>query len=960
MVEVLSTYRVQLQPGFGLAHLRSRVSYLSRLGVTHVYLSPILRARRGSTHGYDVVDPTALNPELGDETELRELVRELRRSGMGLVLDIVPNHMATGSENPFWEDVLTHGPSSQFSGWFDIDWGPQPARRAYRIFLPVLGAHLGHLIRDGELAVVYREGRFRIAYHEQSFPVDPATFPIILAVGLSESRTRSHGPDEVADLERIIVEFNNLPPRATASTATRRAERAAMAVRRLAELYEESIPVRTHVDSAAAAFGPAGDGPRLFRRLLAAQAYRLAYWRRAAREINYRRFFTVSHLVALRAEDPQVFAATHRRVMDWVGERLIDGLRVDHIDGLVDPRTYLERLHGGVARRAPAGDESDFPVFVEKILARDERLPSDWPIAGTTGYDFLGAVEDLFIDDRGFDALCEIYRHFVRRVPEYGEISRRSKRLILRRHLVAEIRRLARQLEALVRTDPRSAALTVDSLRDAIVEVLVCLPVYRTYVDATTTELRISDREVLERALAGARARRRAQDDALQLLADVLLLRSPAASREAADARIAFVQRFQQASVPAAAKGIEDTAFYRWYPLASRNEVGSQPDARSADSAAALHAANLRRAQDWPLAMLATSTHDSKRSADVRARLDVLSEVSDLWRQHIRSWRHLNRRHMTRVGRRYVPDRNSEYLFYQTLVGAWPLPDAGEGHSGPARSTISDDFRGRIEAYTRKAAREAKLQTSWVEPDAEYEAALLEFARRSLASDLSGRFLTDVAQFVQRIARPGLWNSLARTLVQLTAPGIPDIYQGDELWNFSLVDPDNRRPVDLDARERLLSDLSAAWEASASERQSLLQELVRKAEDGRIKLHVIHRALAARRGAAQLFRTGDYEALAVRGAAAKHVFAFARRLGGQAAITIVPRLPFTLTGDANVAPVGGVWADTVLSIPAALGTVGWTCALSGLAVRPAERSAPATLPVGDALAALPVALLVAG
>jgi (1->4)-alpha-D-glucan 1-alpha-D-glucosylmutase len=595
---------------------------------------------------------------------------------------------------------------------------------------------------------------------------------------------------------------------------------------------------------------------------------------------------------------------------------------------------------------------------VEKILARREQLPATWPIAGTTGYDFIGAVEDLFIDGGGLAGLSEVYRRFARRVPEYAAVAQRGKRLILDRHLVVETRRLARQLDAAVHQNPGSAALTVDRLRDAIVEVLVRLPVYRTYVDPTTGELRTSDREVLEEALAGARAEGRADAAALDLLADVLLSPSSAASREATAARIAFIQRFQQISVPATAKGIEDTAFYRWYPLVSRNEVGGEPDAPLLDSAAMLHAANRRRAENWPLAMLAASTHDTKRSADVRARLDVLSEVVDLWSEHIRRWHRLNRRHRKRLGRRYIPGRNSEYLLYQTLVGVWPLPEVGQASNDPLASAIGDGFRDRIAAYVEKAAREAKLHTSWVEPDAEYEAALLEFVHLALAPEASDRFLIDVDGLVRHIGRPGLWNALARTLIQLTAPGTPDTYQGDELWNFSLVDPDNRRPVDFDRRDRLLADLSRAWDAGGSERQGTLEELVATPEDGRLKLHVIHRALGVRRAAAELFRSGDYETLKVRGAAAKHVFAFARRLGQQATITIVPRLSLTLTGDPAVPPIGRIWADTALAVPAPLDTARWTCALSGAECR-GSGSQPARLAVADALAALPVALLVA-
>jgi len=959
--DVLSTYRVQLRPGFGFAELRDLVPYLSRLGISHVYLSPIQRARSGSPHGYDVVDPTEVNPELGGMDQLQSLVAELRRHRMGAVLDIVPNHVATGSENPFWQDVLEHGRSSRYAAWFDIDWGPATARRPYRILLPVLGDRLGRVIDSGELRLEYERGRFKLRYHEQSFPVDPGTLPLVLGTELEgmASRVDPTGQEDVRELHRIIGRLRALPSRNSQrdEVGAERAAAAAQALEGLERLTRASGPIRQHVERAVASH--TGGGSRALRRLVAAQPYRLAYWRRAAREINYRRFFTISHLVALRQEDPRVFHATHVRVLEWVEAGLLDGLRIDHVDGLLDPTGYLARLRQEIETRLAPEAAASFPIYVEKILARDEALPREWPVAGTTGYDFLAQVEDLFLDAEGHRRIEADYRRFIHRASRFRDLAGRAKRSVLDGPLLAEARRLGRLLEGAARERVVRAQLDRARLAEAAAEVIVCLPVYRTYWRPGAGGLRDFDRSLLMGALAEARARGRALVAALDTLEHVLLENTDeAAENDGSAARAHFIQRLQQVCVSVAAKGVEDTVFYVHVPLVSRNEVGGEPDAPLEDPTSALQRANGERGSRWPQAMLAVTTHDTKRSADVRARLDALSELPELWGRKTRRWHRWNRRHRTRLGWRYAPDRNAEYLLYQTLVGIWPLPSPG--HADSSMQSIearlaADDVERRVQEYIVKAAREAKTHTSWVNVNAQYEAALESFVADLLSAGRSARFLGDLNMVAERIARPGLWNSLARTLIQLTAPGTPDIYQGDELWNYSLVDPDNRRSVDYRRRLDLLETVKLPEEGDADPVR--VAELLRSAEDGRLKLFIMMRLLGLRRSQSALFRAGDYLPLVCAGSLAAHVFAFARRLRDRRAIAIAPRLTIGLSGDSGEPPTGAaVWRDTAVRIPAELAARRWRCAISGVTVE--GGAGGGDLPVGAALGALPVALLV--
>jgi (1->4)-alpha-D-glucan 1-alpha-D-glucosylmutase len=867
MAAPLATYRLQLHAGFPLRRARQLVPYLRRLGITHLYCSPMLRARRGSTHGYDVVDPGMLDPALGSEAELRALVRTLRRHRMGVVLDVVPNHMAADADNPYWDDVLEQGRGSPYANWFDIDWEAAGPAGDERVFLPVLGDRLSRVLARGELRLVPDASGLRVRYYDQTFPLDPAT--------LTERRR----PGE--------------PLRVTARRLSR--------------------------------------GPAL-RELLGAQHYRLAYWRRAAREINYRRFFTVSHLVAVRVEDPAVFRASHAVIRRWMTEGLLDGLRIDHVDGLLDPLEYLERLVRLAGGRRPW-------LYVEKILARNESLPPRWPVSGTTGYEVLDDLEDVWLDPAGTAAIARLYRSFTGHAAPFHTVALQAKRRILDHHLAADLWRLTRLCSRAL--PPNRRRWGTRQLALAVREVIVHLSVYRTYIDDRHV-ISASDRRRLRHAIAAARRSGRAEPRIVDAVGALLLVPRDAARRPA---RLDFVRRFQQLCPPVAAKGVEDTALYRFVPLVSRNEVGADPGAPLIQPLTGLHRANRRRRRRWPAGLLPVSTHDTKRSADVRARLDALTELPQDWAAHVRRWRRLNAPLRGRL------DGNTEYLFYQSLVGLWPLEvPSGRIPRGSAWATI----RRRLEAHMRKAVREAKTHTSWVHPDGRYEAVVQRFVQAVLAPG-NRAFLRDVAAFAGRVSRAGLWNATSRTLVQCTAPGVPDTYQGDELWNFCLVDPDNRRPVDYATRSRTLRDLERRLARGAGKRRALLDELVRRPEDGRIKLYTLWRALGARRRSPDLFSRGSYHGLRSTGPLARHLVAFARRDSRGTAITVVPRLTARLGAD-GAAPLGRIWKGTAVRLPFRLRSR-TTEVLSGQRVAAKRDSRGSYLAVDELFHHLPVALL---
>ena len=935
MPQIRATYRLQLHAGFPLSAARELVPYLSRLGISHIHCSPLLQARRGSTHGYDVVDPARLHPELGTEADLEALHAALAERGMGIVLDIVPNHMAASSENPAWDDVLTHGPASGYARWFDIDWRATERELRSRLLLPVLGGRLSDAVTRGEIALETREGVPRVRYFEHDLPLDPSTMPGVLGdalAGCHRALPREH--PACVELSEIVQAMRRLPRRNTrrAAALARRRDAAPRILDRLRELAARVPEAAAALAGAAKAFTSGETGQSRLRRLLDAQVYRLAHWRRAAREINYRRFFDVNDLVALHMEDPEVFAQTHALVLAWRRRGWVDGFRIDHPDGLLDPLGYFQRLAAAAFPENPSSP----PVYVEKILSHGERLRAEWPVAGTTGYDFLNQVEALFIDPGGYEAIEDDYRRIIRQPLEFPSIARQGKRLVLETGLSAGVRRLA---DRLLRHSGQAHALPVATRQElvrAIVETIVALPVYRTYMDGRSPLPGPEDLRLVQGAIADARTRGRSSAAALDLLEGALLARQGA-----------VFGRFQQVSGPATAKGIEDTAFYAYAPLLSRNEVGGGPEAPLARAAEDFHAANAHRAAHWAGGLLAVTTHDTKRTADVRARLDVLSEIPAEWADRVRLWRGLNLPHKRTVRGRRVPDPATVHHLLQAMVGVWPLAPLGAGDL--------EGLRARLDGYMVKAVREAKVRTSWTDPDESFEQALRADVAALLTSDRSPRFLDDLERFVARIARPGLWNALGRTVLHLASPGVPDLYQGDELWSFALVDPDNRRPVSFELRLRLLEEVERGTAGDAETRDRFLSDLVANPDDGSLKLHVVRAALAARKGRPAAFRSPTYVPLEAVGRSAGRVIAFGRGEGTERLLAVVPRFLAgqVLHGRAPTDPA--LWEGTGLPLPAAWPSR-WTCVLSGRSLRSGPEHG---LRAPDLFRILPVALLLA-
>ena len=942
MPEISATYRLQLHAGFPLSAARELVPYLSRLGISHIHCSPLLRSRRGSTHGYDVVDPSQVDPELGTEADLEALHTALAAHGMGVVLDIVPNHMAASSENPAWDDVLANGPASSSGRWFDIDWRATERELRSRVLVPILGAPLGEVVGRGEIALESRHGVPRVRYFDHDFPLDPSTLPPVLEGAVTRcAAALPVGHPACVELAGIVAALRRLPRRTSRSVPAqaRRRERGETALSRLRELAASSPEVRRAVEAAAADYHTGAEGPARLRRLLDAQAYRLAHWRRAAREINYRRFFDVNDLVALHMEDPEVFAQTHALPLEWHRRGWVDGFRIDHPDGLLDPLGYFERL-----REAAFGGRSPPPVYIEKILTHGESLRPEWPVAGTTGYDFLNQAESLFIDPVGWEAIEEDYRRTIRQPLEFPAIARQGKRLVLETGLSAGVRRLADRLLKLAGPAHPLPELPRQELIRAIIETIIALPVYRTYVDSRSPEPGPEDRRLLEGALAEARIRGRSGAAALDLLESALLAREgPMRSPELERFRLRFVERFQQISGPATAKGVEDTAFYAYAPLLSRNEVGGGPEASLERAADAFHAANAERAGRWTAGMLAVTTHDTKRTADARARLDVLSEIPGEWATKVQYWRRLNQQYKTTVAGRRVPDPGTVHHLLQAMIAIWPLEPLAVGDL--------ETLRDRLCGYMEKAVREAKLRTTWTDPQPEFEAALRADIEALLDPARSPRFLDDLEGFVRRVARPGLWNALARTVLHLASPGVPDLYQGDELWNFALVDPDNRRPVDYERRRRALEEVERGTAGDPAAREAFLRGLMTSPDDGRLKLHVVRAALGARRERPAAFRSREYVPLHATGRAAPRVVAFGRGEGTERLVVVVP----TRLGRVDGSPTDPrLWEGARLQLPAGWPSR-WSCALSTRAIAAQAEG----LSLAALFEVLPVALLLA-
>jgi (1->4)-alpha-D-glucan 1-alpha-D-glucosylmutase len=930
-----ATYRLQLNRDFDLRQATALLPYLDELGVSHCYLSPIFKARPGSRHGYDITDHSSLNPEIAGAEDFEQFVAALKRRGMGQIIDMVPNHMGImGADNSWWLDVLENGPASRFADYFDIDWYASAGELPGRVLLPVLGDHYGAVLESGELRLAFdaEQGSFSVFYYEHRFPVDPREYPRILAHDLARLQARLGAEDAaLLEFQSLVTAFGHLPGRDNVdpeSVAERNRDKE-VHKHHLASLYVGSADIAQFVqENVAECNGTAAPGAERFdlmHELLQAQAYRLAFWRVASDEINYRRFFDVNDLAALRMDNPAVFEATHRLVHELLARGYVNGLRIDHPDGLYDPQEYFGRLQAMAAETAPKTEEENTrPLYlvVEKILAVHEHLPESWPVHGTTGYDFAAACGGLFVDGDSEAHFTRIYQGFIRAHPAYDEMVRANKHLIMETSLAGELQVLATQLTRLSKGDRRTCDFTFNSLRSALAEIVASFPVYRTYV--ANCETALDDVRYVEWAVGVAKRRSQAADTSIfDFVRDVLLARQGQGRSEGyRQAACAFAMKFQQYSSPVMAKSVEDTTFYQYNRLLALNEVGAEPH-RFGVSLAAFHHENQARARRWPHALLAGSTHDSKRSEDVRARLAALSEMPDEWHRALSRWSKLNRSKRRKLDIGRAPSRNDEYLLYQTLLGIWPFETAdAEGLAQLAE---------RVEAYMIKAVREAKVSSSWMNPNADYETATGDFVRALLAPEPNNLFLRDFVPFQQQIARVGAFNSLAQLLLRLTSPGVPDFYQGSELWDFSLVDPDNRRPVAYAQRQAALQ----AIRATCAERgeAACAGELLDRLQDGQIKLYLTWKALALRRACEALFRDGDYLPLKTHGARAEQLCAFARHANGEMLVVLVPRLFGSLMAGNGRLPVGEVmWGDTWVELPPERMHAQWDNVLTGQTV----------------------------
>jgi (1->4)-alpha-D-glucan 1-alpha-D-glucosylmutase len=951
-----ATYRLQLSRAFGFAAAADLVSYLAQLGISHAYCSPYLKARAGSPHGYDIVDHNALNPELGGAEAFETFCAALAHYDMGQILDLVPNHMGVGGDdNAWWLEVLEHGPAAPHAEFFDIDWSPVKQALRGKVLLPVLGEHYGLAIEGGRLRLGFdaAAGRFSLRYYHHHFPIDPGTYPEILDAGaLPAAPGAGTGTgDPGHDLAVLAAAFDCLPPRVAAEPEqrARRLAAAARLQRELAALCARVPAVRAHIEARVAAMnGRVGDAASFdaLHTLLERQAYRLAYWQVAADEINYRRFFDINELAGLRMERDEVFDTVHALVLELAGQGCLAGLRIDHPDGLYDPDAYYRKLAAALSERRPA-DAPPFYLVIEKILALHEHVPEGWPVAGTTGYEFSRQLNALLVDPAGERPLTRQYVRFTGMGQSFDELLYTRKHLVIRRQLSSDLTVLTNMLDTIAQLNRETRDYTLNGLREALTEITACFPVYRTYV--TEAGPSATDRRHVDWAIAQAIKRSTVVDAGVfGFIRAVLLLEAGPRPQV-----LRFAMKFQQYTAPVMAKAMEDTAFYIYNRLVSLNEVGSDPRSFSL-TISGFHHLNQERLRRFPHAMLGTSTHDSKRSEDVRARIDVLSEVADEWRRHLTRWARLNRGRKRLVNNEAAPSRNDEYLIYQTLLGIWPLPPAGP--PGLAAAEL-DDLEERLEIYLIKAVREAKTYTSWVNPNAEYEAAVKAFLRALLRRPERNAFLADFTAFAARITPPGLYNGLTQVVLKLCSPGVPDIYQGNELWTFQLVDPDNRRPVDFVLRQRLLRELAGRFGDDVRPCGPALRGLLDDLPDGRVKLYLTWRGLQLRALHPALFRDGEYLPLEVTGVRADQVCAFARRSGGLWAVVVAPRCFTRLCGGPGAVPLGPeVWGDTALVLPPEA-PAAYQDRLSGESPAVTGDRGTRRLALGGVLGYFPVALL---
>jgi (1->4)-alpha-D-glucan 1-alpha-D-glucosylmutase len=943
----LATYRLQFNKDFTFNDASKILDYLRELGITDIYASPILTSRHGSGHGYDVTNPNRINPDLGTEQDFDLFLDELQKRRMGLLLDIVPNHMAASSENPWWMDVLENGPDSAFASYFDIDWHPPSRSLDNRILLPILGRPFGEALDNGEFKLTFRDGKFSIEYFDSSFPLAPRTYRSVLTYRIS--RLRNVLDEESAayqEYQGIVAALGVITERDTTpiEAASDKRVRFESIRERLRQLAASSPEIAQVLQENLANFnGKAGD-PSSFsnlQRLLGEQYYVLAYWQNVNETINYRRFFTITDLVGMRVEDSLVFDATHNLILRLIPSGAIVGLRIDHIDGLRDPLAYLKRLQERLAAEDGSAPGSDAYVVVEKILARNEELPAEWPVAGTTGYDYLNFANRVPVHPSGAKELERIYSGFIGRETEFSEVLYQKKKLVMATILGVEMRSLGRQLGELAAQARYGRDLPRNELSEALIETTACFAVYRTYI--RNLDLSIGATRVLEEALAQARLRKpEISPECFDFLREVLLLLNPPqVLADQREARLSFVLRWQQFTGPIVAKGLEDTALYVYHPLLSLNEVGGDPAANAIDADEYFKFLEERQ-KNWPHSMNASSTHDTKRAEDVRARISVLSEIPGEWQQHLSQWANRNERWKDAGNGSPTPDRNEEYFLYQTLLGMWPLE----------RSELSGVLE-RLQAYAVKATREAMVHTRWTRPNLAHEEGLKKFVGAILDEKQNGEFLEDFREVHRKIAFYGMLNGLSQALLKMTAPGVPDFYQGSELWDLRLVDPDNRGSVDFVHRLELLETLKIH---GGNENSAFAEELGKNWSDGRIKLYLIWKTLGFRQQLSELFTDGQFLPAEITGPRAENLTAFFRVSRSGSALVIAPKWLAASGLEHDEDARRRFWEDTAVIMNEER-SKSWRNVFTGEQINRAEGAGNSSISVAEVLRHFPVALL---
>jgi (1->4)-alpha-D-glucan 1-alpha-D-glucosylmutase len=920
-----ATYRIQFQSEFKFEAAKNIIAYLAELGISDLYASPIFKATPGSTHGYDVVDPTQLNPELGAPEDFEALTSEIKNHDMGWVQDIVPNHMAYQSQNTWLMDVLENGPDSDYRDYFDIEWEHPYEDTKGRVLAPMMGSFYGEALENGEIQLNYEESGLSVNYYALKLPVRIESYGRFIGQNLGQlARELGKRHPDFLKLLGILYLIKSIP---NETKGKERYGQIAFVKVLLWEVYTQNPEVKDFIDSNVKLFNGEKGNPDSFHlldHLLQEQFYRLSFWKVGAEEINYRRFFTVNELISMRVQELKVFNKTHDLISQLVEQGKITGLRIDHIDGLYDPAEYLKRL------REKTGDVY---ITVEKILELEEDLPEGWPVQGTSGYDFLNYVNGIFCKTESEKQFSDIYRIFSNSETSYEQLFIEKKQLIVEKNLAGDVDNLAQILKRIAGQSRLGIDFTMNGLKRTLSEVLCLFPVYRTYVNGEG--ISEDDRIYIKEAIEEARGRVPLLLNELNYIEKLLLLEwEESLTQEQKALRLHFVMRFQQLSGPLMAKGIEDTLFYLYNRYLALNEVGGNPG-KFGITLDEFHEVNQKQSALWLHKMNATATHDTKRGEDVRPRLHVLSEIPDEWEKQVITWIQLNRSKKNELRGRAVPVPNDEYFFYQTLLGSYPF-DESENES----------FIGRVKDYMLKSVREAKLHTAWLRPDSDYEEGFLAFVEKVLEPSDSNEFMKEFLPFQKWVAGYGIFNSLSQVLLKYTAPGVPDTYQGTELWDLSMVDPDNRRPVDYQQRISFLKDIKERQEADIGK---LTDELLSTKEDGRIKLFLTHKVLQARKENLDVFQKGDYQPIEVGGKFKEHIVAFARSFGDTTAIAIAPRFLTSLVQSGEY-PIGEVWADTQLQLPQGMQS-SWRDAITGQTIS-------GTGAIAQILQHFPVALLV--